>query len=297
MKLQTPRPRIADTYADVHIAAGISASVCSALTSSSSLPAAGSAGKVQRLPTKVSQLCRSAPRAETLPVKGFFDDMQAASPDRLSYWSSQVLYEPPFDCLLNDFHRPDFLTKEDDFLTRWRSLRFLAPPLLQFIFYFRWLFIGPKGSYSRLHLDPVGSAAWNACLEGRKRFVFFEPEHLHDLHVDLSNPHRLRHIYPEYLSDASILRHPYHELVLDAGDVVYAPPGWPHFVENLETSVSVTENFVRCHPDQFAYFDFALASSEDSSAELPALEKRRLRRFRRIIRCAASFDGILQDCS
>ena len=73
--------------------------------------------------------------------------------------------------------------------------------------------------------------------------MFFEPEHLHDLHVDLSNPHRLRHIYPEYLSDASILRHPYHELVLDAGDVVYAPPGWPHFVENLETSVSVTENF------------------------------------------------------
>ncbi|OLP83278.1 F-box protein [Symbiodinium microadriaticum] len=260
---------IADTYADVHIA-------------------------VQRLPTKASQLCRSAPRAETLPVKGFFDEMQAVSPDRLSYWSSQVLYEPPFDCLLNDFQRPDFLTKEDDFLTRWRGLRFLAPPLLQFIFYFRWLFIGPKGSYSRLHLDPVGSAAWNACLEGQKRFVFFEPELLHDLHVDLSNPDQLRHIYPEYLADASILRHPYQELVLDAGDVVYAPPRWPHFVENLETSVSVTENFVRCHPDQFACFDFALASSEDSSAELPALEKRRLKRFRRIIRCAASFDGILQ---
>ena len=224
-------------------------------------------------------------------VKAYIDDMRKVSSlDCLLYWSSQVLYEPPFDDLLLDFKRPDFLGATDDFLTRWRNLRFLAPSLLQFIFYFRWLFVGPEGSYSRLHLDPVGSAAWNACLEGRKRFVFFKPEFLHNLHIDLSDPQRQRHIYPDYLRDVSILGHPYQEMVLEAGDVVYAPPRWPHFVENLQTSLSVTENFVPCHPDQFYHFHQALASSEHSSAELPAREKRRLRRFRRVVELAASFD-------
>ena len=240
----------------------------------------------------MTQLSPNGPRTETMSVKNYLSGMQAASADSLLYWSSQVLYEPPFDNLLNDFRRPDFLSTADDFLTRWRSLRYLAPPLLQFIFYFRWLFIGPKNSYSRLHVDPVGSAAWNACLEGQKRFVFFAPELLHDLHADLSDPDHLRHVYPEYMKDVSVLRHPYTELILEAGDVVYAPPRWPHFVENLEASLSVTENFVRCHADQFSLFDQALASSEDSSALLPVREKRRLKRFRRIVTWAASFDKI-----
>ena len=227
-------------------------------------------------------------------VKPYLQGLQTASSSNcLLYWSSQVLYEPPFDELLRDFQRPDFLQTNDDFLTRWRILRYLAPPLLRFIFYFRWLFVGPRGSYSRLHLDPVGSAAWNACLEGQKRFVFFEPAFLHDLHVDLSDPDCRRQLYPDYLKDVSVLRHPYHELILDAGDVVYAPPRWPHFVENLETSLSVTENFVRCHPDHFKYFDEALASAEQSSAVLPDREKHGLKRFRNVVSRAASLDRML----
>ena len=242
----------------------------------------------------LASLDASGPLTESTTVRKFVDYMRKPlDTSHILYWSSQVLHQPPFDILLNDLARPRHFQASDDFLMRWRCLRHVSPSLLEFVFYFRWLFIGPAGSYSRLHVDPAGSAAWNACLEGSKRFVFFEPSVLHDLHEDLSNPAARKHIFPAYLDDASLLRHPYKELFVGAGDVVYAPPRWPHFVENLEASVSVTENFVRQDPAQFRFFDEALASA-DSAAVLPSAERRRLKRFRRLVGLIASLDNSLR---
>lgn len=164
-----------------------------------------------------------------MTVQKFIDYMQEKplKSEGMFYWSSQILHEPPFDQLLSNFNRPPPFRASDDFLTKWRGLRFMAPSLLQFIFYFRWLFMGPAGSYSRLHVDPAGSAAWNACLEGSKRFVFFEPSVMHDLHEDLSNPAACRHLFPEYVVDPKLIYHNGLEIVASAGDVVYAPPGGP----------------------------------------------------------------------
>ena len=39
----------------------------------------------------------------------------------------------------------------------------------------RWLLIGPRGSGSDVHQDPAGSAAWNVCVNGTKRWVFVHP--------------------------------------------------------------------------------------------------------------------------
>ena len=227
-------------------------------------------------------------------------EMQQTHPkrDAILYWSSQILHEPPFDELLSDFTRPAPFRASDDFLTKWRGLRYLAPPLLQFVFYFRWLFIGPAGSYSRLHVDPAGSAAWNACLEGSKRFVFFEPSVMHDLHEDLSNPAAHKHLFPKYIADPNVIRHKGLEIIASAGDVVYAPPRWPHWVENLEASVSVTENFIRRHPDQYRYFDEALGSAENvqfdaSGSEMPTMERHRIKRFRYLAGLAFSIDQAL----
>merc|ERR550537_1124131 len=33
----------------------------------------------------------------------------------------------------------------------------------------KWLVIGPQGSGTRFHVDPVGSSAWNLVIEGKKR--------------------------------------------------------------------------------------------------------------------------------
>lgn len=258
--------------------------------------------KVQRLPSQGKHFDACEPLAQKMIVRSFVDYMYYSNQDckDILYWSSQVLHEPPFDQFLSKFNRPDSFKASDDFLTKWRCLRYVAPPLLQFIFYFRWLFIGPAGSYSRLHVDPAGSAAWNACLEGSKRFVFFEPSVMHDLHEDLS-PASRRHLFPDYILNPEVIRHKRFEMIAHPDDVVYAPPRWPHFVENLEASVSVTENFVRRHPDQFQYFDEALGSAERiadvetsvSCPAIPAHEIGRLKRFRCLVGLVFSIDHAL----
>lgn len=242
---------------------------------------------MQRLPTPAADLEVEGPRVERMQVNRFMKHMAGDGP--MYYWSSQVLFEPPFNSL--DFQHPPPFTAADDFLTTWRWLRYLAPDLLQFIFYFRWLFIGPKGSYSRLHIDPAGSAAWNATLEGTKRFVFFHPQVMNDLHSDLSAPQAGRHLYPDYLNGSSINGHPGLELIAGPGDVVYAPPRWPHFVQNLSATVSVTENFLWRRKESYGLLDEALASAEQSS--MPTVELQRIRRFRQVLAVTFALDRML----
>jgi len=248
---------------------------------------------VKMLPTQQAPLVAGGSRVQTLSVKDYMDYLDgtpcpAAGP--LLYWTSQLLDEPPFDSLLGEFSPPAPFLRSEDFLSRWRVLWPMAPPLLRFLFSFRWLFVGPKGSYSRLHLDPAGSAAWNACLQGRKRFVFFRPEHMNDLHIDLSKPQQRAHEFPEYIHDTSTLPHCAQELIVEAGDVIYAPPRWPHFVENLSNTVSLTENFVRCNSDQFHHFEEALASVS-CLTDMTYLDRCRMHCFQTLVLAAAAWDG------
>ena len=110
---------------------------------------------------------------------------------------------------------------------------------------FTWLFLGPQGAYSPLHRDIWFTCAWMAQLQGRKRFVFFPPAELNrvyskaadksEVYLDLRNPDRAA--FPEY-DQANAL-----ECILEEGDVVYIPSKWPHYVECLTLSVSLTSNF------------------------------------------------------
>lgn len=103
----------------------------------------------------------------------------------------------------------------------------------------RWLYIGPRNSGSRLHCDVMYSAAWNAVITGKKRWVFFPPQdapYMYGGEVDAFNPDLNKYplfakAHPRYCTQAR-------------GEIVFTPSGWWHQVINLEECIAVTENFV-----------------------------------------------------
>ena len=107
---------------------------------------------------------------------------------------------------------------------------------------FRWIFLGPGGSKTPLHVDPCLTHAWLAQIRGRKRFILYKPAHLKHLYdaagqpADVRTPDRTR--YPTF--DHAT---PY-EVVLGPGDLLFVPAGWAHQVECVDDSISLTHNFL-----------------------------------------------------
>lgn len=103
----------------------------------------------------------------------------------------------------------------------------------------RWIFLGPAGSGSALHVDVAQSSAWNAVLTGFKRWRFHSPDQeplLGEGRVDTFAPDF--ECFPRYADALAI------ECLQGPGDVVFTPGGWWHQVRNEADGISVTENFI-----------------------------------------------------
>ncbi len=116
---------------------------------------------------------------------------------------------------------------------------------------YQWFLLGPQRSGTCVHVDPLGTAAWNTLLAGRKRWVLFEPgtskkvatgsqlvkpgedDEAINYFVDILP--RIRQTYPHARRS---------EVVQRPGDTLYVPAGWWHAVLNLDDTVAVTQNFV-----------------------------------------------------
>nr|XP_002119759.1 HSPB1-associated protein 1 [Ciona intestinalis] len=110
------------------------------------------------------------------------------------------------------------------------------------------IWIGTQGAHTVCHYDTYG---YNLVLQvqGRKRWMLFPPsdsQHLHPTRipyeessvfskVDLQHPDLEEH-------ESFTSCHP-HVITLEPGDMLYVPQQWWHYVENLETSISVNAWF------------------------------------------------------
>jgi hypothetical protein len=101
-----------------------------------------------------------------------------------------------------------------------------------------WLIMGPKRSGSVFHLDPNATHAWNACVQGRKRWIFYPPgsnppgvfpsKDGDEVALPLSVGEWLMQYWKEHI-DQYRLR-PRHERPMECtvhpGDVIFVPHGW-----------------------------------------------------------------------
>ncbi|XP_063273500.1 2-oxoglutarate and iron-dependent oxygenase JMJD4 [Prinia subflava] len=112
---------------------------------------------------------------------------------------------------------------------------------------FRFVYMGPKGSWTPFHADVFRSYSWSANVCGRKRWLLYpagQEEFLRDRHgnlpFDVTAPElRDERIYPRFRRSQAPL-----EILQEAGEIVFIPSGWHHQVHNLEDTISINHNWV-----------------------------------------------------
>lgn len=116
---------------------------------------------------------------------------------------------------------------------------------------YRWFLVGPARSGTCLHIDPLGTSAWNTLLVGTKRWVLFPPglkksvvkgtdmilkgedDEATNYFIDILP--RIKEKYAGQFPIIEFFQHP--------GDTVYVPGGWWHAVLNVEDTIAVTQNY------------------------------------------------------
>ena len=123
---------------------------------------------------------------------------------------------------------------------------------------YRWFLIGPERSGTTIHIDPLGTSAWNTLISGRKRWILFPPELKKDFvkgknemlkGEDDEAINYFVDIYPrmkeKYLSvrpSSSEYSNLWaYEFIQEPGETVFVPSGWWHTVINLDDTIAITQ--------------------------------------------------------
>jgi hypothetical protein len=114
---------------------------------------------------------------------------------------------------------------------------------------YRWIIIGPERSGSTFHVDPNATSAWNAVLQGSKKWILLPPGYAppgvypskdgSEVTSPVSLAEWYLNHYHELADDPNVI-----EGVCKAGEIIYVPSNWWHSVMNLEDSIALTQNFV-----------------------------------------------------
>ena len=142
------------------------------------------------------------------------------------------------------------------------------------------LFVGKKGSNSKLHIDNAATGFFMHLVSGRKRWVVYNRDERVHLYERIDNGST----YPDVLGigkneeSDDFLSHRFpllhraeaaYEIIQEPGQLVYIPPNCPHAVENLEDTIGLAMNIVpregiaahlhhQLHGAEFGVFDLAM---------------------------------------
>ncbi|XP_033728591.1 uncharacterized protein LOC117317769 isoform X2 [Pecten maximus] len=112
---------------------------------------------------------------------------------------------------------------------------------------YRFVYMGPKGTWTPFHADVFRSYSWSANICGRKRWIFIAPGEeekyrnkfgnlVYDINSDeLHDPEK----YPHFSQSTGRI-----EVIQEPGEVIFVPSGWHHQVHNLEDTISINHNWM-----------------------------------------------------
>ncbi len=120
----------------------------------------------------------------------------------------------------------------------------------------RWLCIGPQGSGTTMHTDPISTNAWNTLIHGRKYWLIMSSNVPEDI-ADGSRFMKIEdkcaspigwfiHIVPkirEFVANSNG-KYTFQEIIQYPGQTIFVGGGQHHAVFNLDSTLAITQNYV-----------------------------------------------------
>ncbi|PIK40416.1 putative jmjC domain-containing protein 4 [Apostichopus japonicus] len=168
--------------------------------------------------------------------------------DYLDYWQKHIKqnYESEKGCLyMKDMH----FTRDCSFYNAYTTLVYFSSDWLNEFWDaradcdrddYRFVYMGPKGSWTPFHADVFRSFSWSANVCGKKRWILVPAgqekhlqDHLGNLPYDVTSCGKTdnRKSYTPM------------EVVQSVGEVIFVPSGWHHQVFNMEDTISINHNW------------------------------------------------------
>ncbi|XP_017889963.1 jmjC domain-containing protein 4 [Ceratina calcarata] len=181
------------------------------------------------------------------------DDMKMR--DYLAYWTdfAKDPYSKSMPLLyLKDWHCPKLFpnapmyTVPEFFASDWLNEYYIANPDLNDDY--RFVYMGPQGTWTPLHADVFGSYSWSANLVGKKRWLLFPPTQenfLRDIHGQLIYDATSEELndYTKYKAyDRRAVK--FIDIIQKEGEIIFVPSGWHHQVINIEDAISLNHNWI-----------------------------------------------------
>ncbi|VFQ97258.1 unnamed protein product [Cuscuta campestris] len=113
---------------------------------------------------------------------------------------------------------------------------------------YRFVYMGPKGTWTPLHADVFRSYSWSANVCGRKQWYFLPPNQHHLVH-----DRNMRVSIYNIFADVNEVEFPgfreavWLECTQEQNEIIFVPSGWYHQVHNLEDTISINHNWFNAY--------------------------------------------------